>query len=336
MPLSPAWARNVARRVLWAALEREISTDERKALAAAFGGRCAYCDDPLPDRWHADHLVPVDQGGYHHLSNRVPSCPKCNEGEKGGQEWRPFLEKKWGAAPDKGVSLIERIEGWRTGKAFAEPPVSDVDRELWRTQVEKVGTAIDSAWRKLRERKPARGRDQVKDLAEFRVYLAKALAGMLWLYFRTPVAGSAEEQARERLFCYELYHHLRMACDDADFDYWIGGELDKRGHPLIRGNYIPDLLIHEPGDMGSNLCIIEVKHADAGASDLNADLDKLKEFVTKYRYYGGILLVFGGDKGAGNSIRRKISTHPDFKHLRDLRIAVSWMRHAQGKIEELV
>jgi hypothetical protein len=64
MPLHPAWVKNIARRVLWAALESDITKEERRAMEKFFGGNCAYCDIPLTARWHADHLLSVDAGGF--------------------------------------------------------------------------------------------------------------------------------------------------------------------------------------------------------------------------------------------------------------------------------
>lgn len=68
---------------------------ERAAVKAKFGGRCAYCGEPLPERWHVDHLEPVMRDiihvpgrGFvsgemqrperHVASNLMPACPPCN------------------------------------------------------------------------------------------------------------------------------------------------------------------------------------------------------------------------------------------------------------------
>ena len=39
---------------------------------------------------------------------------------------------------------------------------------------------------------------------------------------------------RERVYCYELYHQLRIEMGD-DLGFSLSGEVDKRRHPLIRG-----------------------------------------------------------------------------------------------------
>ena len=51
----------------------------REAVWHKSGGRCHYCHTSLrKDNWHADHYVPVAQGGRTVLSNGVASCPSCN------------------------------------------------------------------------------------------------------------------------------------------------------------------------------------------------------------------------------------------------------------------
>ena len=173
------------------------------------------------------------------------------------------------------------------------------------------------------------------DFSNFRTHLDTALAKILWLYFETPVAGAdvEEEVVRERLFCYELYHQLRCACDEASFPYWIGGELDKMKHPIIRSNVKPDLVIHEPGYMTSNLCVIEVKPVSGDAAGFQKDIRTLTNFVTKEAYHAGILLVYGHCDGAEGKIRQKIQT--DVSKLRALNIFVLWIENAQAKLIEL-
>ncbi|EAV6934312.1 HNH endonuclease, partial [Salmonella enterica] len=40
--------------------KNKISKEQRAELRLKFGGRCAYCGCPLPEKgWHADHVEPV-------------------------------------------------------------------------------------------------------------------------------------------------------------------------------------------------------------------------------------------------------------------------------------
>ena len=49
-----------------------------KILQGMPGKRCFYCDVPLSDKWHIEHIVPISRGGHHSAANVVPSCAKCN------------------------------------------------------------------------------------------------------------------------------------------------------------------------------------------------------------------------------------------------------------------
>jgi hypothetical protein len=150
MPLHPAWLKNISRRVLWASLEKDISRADRQAMEEFFEGKCAYCESPLTARWHADHLLSVDSGGFNHLSNRVPSCPRCNEHEKREMPWVQFLERKCGGDAQLIRMRRSRIERWMERSKFEKPPVSEAQRQAWRNEIEQLAIAIDAAWSRLK------------------------------------------------------------------------------------------------------------------------------------------------------------------------------------------
>lgn len=152
MPLHPAWVKNISRRVLWAALEKDISRNDRLAMFEFFDGNCCYCDEALPPRWHADHLLPCDQGGFNHPSNRVPSCPSCNEKEKREMAWQEFLKRK--SNGDLGVlrRRKQRIQQWVKSQSFKEPPVTEAQRQAWQNEVDKLAKNIDAAWNRLKNK----------------------------------------------------------------------------------------------------------------------------------------------------------------------------------------
>ena len=77
----------------------KLTKTQREQVRQMFDGRCAYCGEPLPERWHADHMEPVirdlviketARGTYRLTSgkpsrpdldvieNFMPSCPPCN------------------------------------------------------------------------------------------------------------------------------------------------------------------------------------------------------------------------------------------------------------------
>ncbi len=112
--------------------------------------------------------------------------------------------------------------------------------------------------------------------------------------------GEPIEQYRERVYAYELYHQLRSRWRD-DWPYSLGGEIDKRGHAVVRGGYLdnakPDLLVHVPGDMGHNLVVVEIKplKPDTLPREREAferDLQKLIAF-RQIGYEAAFMIVFG-------------------------------------------
>jgi hypothetical protein len=89
-----------------------LTKAERTALKDMFGGRCAYCGQPLGDRWHADHvkavkrtLVFVRGKGVVHtgklrrpandcVENLMPACAPCNIDKHARtlEQWRVKLQ----------------------------------------------------------------------------------------------------------------------------------------------------------------------------------------------------------------------------------------------------
>ena len=119
-------------------------------------------------------------------------------------------------------------------------------------------------------------------------------------YMFLPIAGSVLPAYRERVYCYELYHQLRLSWGNYG-GYSLGGEVDKTHHPLIRGldvkNTKPDLLVHRPGDMGGNLIVIEVKPITAKKLGIRKDLRTLTAFLRRGQYHHAIYLIYGDDTG---------------------------------------
>lgn len=82
-----------------------LNKSQREQVKRKFGGLCAYCGHPLPDRWHADHLIAVERESWgtnkgvmqkpQHdtIGNMMPSCPPCNRSKHklNLEEWRSWL-----------------------------------------------------------------------------------------------------------------------------------------------------------------------------------------------------------------------------------------------------
>ncbi len=135
-------------------------------------------------------------------------------------------------------------------------------------------------------------------LAVFLEALKKATREVPQDYFQLPVAGKEAPIYRERVYCYELYHRLRVALP-ADFHYSLAGEVDKRGHPIIRTPPLnrrkPDFLVHSAGNMKRNLLAVEVKPGIARSRDIKKDIETLLSCLDQpadYEY--GMFLIYGG------------------------------------------
>lgn len=98
------------------------------------------------------------------------------------------------------------------------------------------------------------------------------------------------ECARERVYCYELYHQLRLIIDEKLYD--VNGEIDKRGHKLITEGFNPDILIHKQGNMDNNELVLEVK-LKWQSSGVKDDFKKLDKMTNKYNYKLGVFLFIG-------------------------------------------
>lgn len=90
----------------------KLTKAQRETVRLRFGGLCAYCGDQLGERWHADHLQPVERkliripgaglrcsGEMHRpendtIDNLMPSCPPCNIDKHTSslESWRQKLQ----------------------------------------------------------------------------------------------------------------------------------------------------------------------------------------------------------------------------------------------------
>jgi hypothetical protein len=118
---------------------------------------------------------------------------------------------------------------------------------------------------------------------------------------------------RERVFCYELYHQLRVQMGDGHA-ITLNGEIDKRGHPNFKEDHRknPDFVFHIPGEMEGNTIIMEVKGTlDA---DIDSDFGKMHTFITDYQYQAGVFLLY--NNGMEDLIRSKREVLNNYKDYR--------------------
>lgn len=92
-------------------MTKKLTKAERATLREKFGGRCAYCGQPLGDKWHADHIEPivrtywyarfgVEPRGHDYphrdtLDNMNPACPPCNidKHSMSLEDWRGMIQR---------------------------------------------------------------------------------------------------------------------------------------------------------------------------------------------------------------------------------------------------
>ena len=120
-------------------------------------------------------------------------------------------------------------------------------------------------------------------------------------YFQVPVYESDKLFLRERVYCYELYHLLRLGLGN-HYPCKLMGELDKTSHPVIQpiaGGKEPDFVWHEPGEE-KNIAIVEVKALARFPNEhiivprITADTTKLRDFLhPDIHYRRAIQLLYG-------------------------------------------
>jgi hypothetical protein len=134
-------------------------------------------------------------------------------------------------------------------------------------------------------------------MEELSTVLAEATSSIEDGYFRLNVDGG-DPVYRERVYCYELYHQMRlrwpMKCP-----FYLNGEIDKAAHPILTelgAAYAkPDLLVHRPGYMNGNYSIIEVKSSRTSNAGIRKDLATLSLFRRIVKYERAIFLIYGDE-----------------------------------------
>ncbi|MBB3360473.1 MULTISPECIES: methionyl-tRNA formyltransferase-like protein [unclassified Novosphingobium] len=132
-------------------------------------------------------------------------------------------------------------------------------------------------------------------MEELTSILEQATAGVGSDYFYLNLDGG-DPVYRERVYCYELYHQMRLRWP-AQTPFYLNGEVDKARHPKmieLRDRFPkPDLLVHKPGYMAGNFAVIEVKCERASMAGIAKDLETLSFFVNEFGYQRAIYLIYG-------------------------------------------
>ena len=173
-------------------------------------------------------------------------------------------------------------------------------------------------------------------MQELTSILTEATKSIPSQYFQLPVAGREDPIYRERVYCYELYHQIRTSWPE-NTPYFLSGEVDKSGHPLIRGNNLdktkPDFLVHDPGEMNRNELVMEVKPVNFDMPGIKKDLRTLTAYRHRANYWRAILLVYGDSKDDFDRFRGivKSITEQDRNNTVDIKLIELWHHSSCGQ-----
>lgn len=134
-------------------------------------------------------------------------------------------------------------------------------------------------------------------------------------YFETKIIDldrKTKKVYRERIYCYELYHQIRIRIpNEGEASFF--GEYDKSGsksydNTMLKG-VKPDFSIHIPGDNDNNSIAMEVKSSSASNTAIKIDIKKLVRLVDEQGFRFGIYLIYGENA--------KIKGNTAIKYVRD-------------------
>lgn len=122
--------------------------------------------------------------------------------------------------------------------------------------------------------------------------IEKALNNVGPGYYKIITSYSNSGIVRERVFCYEFYHQMRLVMGENP-SLSLCGEIDKRGHyhfqPRDRKN--PDFILHNAGTFEGNELVIEVK-GEMKKEPIKKDFETLSTFIERYNYKIGFFILY--------------------------------------------
>lgn len=148
------------------------------------------------------------------------------------------------------------------------------------------------------------GRNSIE--GKYTCFLKEALSKIDQSYYR--VLTNYGEIVRERVFCYEFYHQMRLIEGKYSLSK-LHAEIDKSGHGAFKDGdkRNPDFIFHNPGTMSGNQVIIEVKGDIEG--DICKDFETLTIFCKNYQYKLGYFILFGSNLSELKRHLRKPNNH---------------------------
>lgn len=121
--------------------------------------------------------------------------------------------------------------------------------------------------------------------------IQRAICEIDQAYFHLQTTYEPSGIVRERVFCYELYHQLRLQLGDEN-PVKLNGEIDKRGHLdfALEDRVNPDFVFHIPGTHEGNTIVCEVKGKITVG--ILKDFRTLSTLISKYRYQVGVFILY--------------------------------------------
>lgn len=122
----------------------EVTLKELQALFAAFDGKCIYCgadEEETGKPHHTDHIIPVSEGGRHHISNLVLACASCNSSKGNKPFFQFYLDKKNKISDENFMTLLYYValtSGQPVKEVFADFTLEFI-RENYPHFIEVVG-----------------------------------------------------------------------------------------------------------------------------------------------------------------------------------------------------
>lgn len=144
--------------------------------------------------------------------------------------------------------------------------------------------------------------------------IQKAAGQVTQNYFKLTTTYEPSGIVRERVFCYELYHQIRLVLRN-NHKLTLNGEIDKRGHPDFKkkDRKNPDFVFHIPGGHEGNTIILEVK-GNLDVDGITKDFNTMTKFVSSYQYQAGVFLLYNHtlndlQKELGNKFDKYINSN---------------------------
>lgn len=142
--------RDLKKRALADGTPLEVTRKELQALYLAFDGKCIYCgakEDGKGRAHHLDHVIPVNDGGRHHISNFVLACPPCNTSKNNKPLIAFFFEKRGDRFSDENFAKLMHYLALVNGQ-----PVEEITRDFTQQYAEYVMDEFSSWCDKQAER----------------------------------------------------------------------------------------------------------------------------------------------------------------------------------------